>query len=88
MSVATVFLPKEQIQNADFVLMVGTETYHKRVHKKEEPDKGFGICWEANLIYNLLYQAKLENTKFIPVIFDKKDQQYNTASRLYLLPSP
>jgi hypothetical protein len=67
---------EEQIQNTDFVLMVYTETYHKRVHKKEEPDKGFGVCWEGNLIYNLLYQAKLENTKFIPVIFDKKDKAY------------
>jgi WD40 repeat protein/GTPase SAR1 family protein len=67
---------EEQIQSANFVLMVCTEIYYKRVHKKDDPDKGFGVCWEAGLIYTLLYKAKMENTKFIPVIFDKNDQQY------------
>ena len=57
---------EKQILAADYVLLVCTETYHKRVHKEDEPGKGLGVCWEANLIYNLLYEEKLENDKFIP----------------------
>lgn len=44
-----------QIQEADFVLLVCTETYLRRVERRDEPGKGRGVLWEATLIYNLLY---------------------------------
>src|SRR5271166_4559244 len=39
-----------EIHNADFVLMVCTETYLRRVDREEEPGKGRGVIWEARLI--------------------------------------
>ena len=60
---------EKQIDEAQFVLMVCTETYLKRVENKEEEDKGRGVLWEANLIYNALYASKLNNEKFIPILF-------------------
>jgi hypothetical protein len=53
---------ERQIREADFVLIVCTETYYRRVVGQEEPDKGLGVCWEANLIYNCLYRQKLEES--------------------------
>jgi hypothetical protein len=44
-----------EIQKADFVLLVCTETYRRRVERREQPGKGRGVLWEAKLIYNLLY---------------------------------
>jgi tetratricopeptide (TPR) repeat protein len=67
---------EEQITVADYVLMVCTETYNKRVHRKDEPNKGFGVCWEANIIYNYLYIQKLENHKFIPILFSDTDKKH------------
>lgn len=67
---------EEQITAADYVLMVCTEIYNKRIHRKDRPSKGLGVCWEANLIYNLLYEEKLENDKFIPILFDQLDKKY------------
>ncbi len=61
---------ERQIDEADFVLMVCTATYCRRVEKKEAPTKGLGVVWEINSIYNRLYNDKLINTKFIPILFD------------------
>ena len=41
-----------EIQKADFVAMVCTETYLRRVEGRELPGKGRGVLWEAKLIYN------------------------------------
>ena len=59
-----------QIRNADFVLLVCTDTYLRRVERREEPGKGRGVMWEANLIYTLLYSVDFEIQKFIPVLFE------------------
>jgi len=55
------------VKNSDFVLVVCTETYYKRVDGIDK--KGNGIKWESTLIYHQLYNAGANNTKFIPVIF-------------------
>ena len=47
---------EHQIETADFVLMVCTETYHRRVRGEEEPGKR-GVVWEAAIIRQLLYDA-------------------------------
>jgi tetratricopeptide (TPR) repeat protein len=59
-----------KIIEADFVLMVCTETYYNRVCMNELPDKGFGVAWEGNLIYNHFYKGKAVDHKFIPVLFN------------------
>ncbi|AHX20196.1 toll/interleukin-1 receptor domain-containing protein [Bacillus bombysepticus] len=59
-----------QVRSADFVIMVCTPTYFKRVMGEEEVGKGLGGIWEGNLIYQHLYNDGGINTKFIPVLFD------------------
>jgi hypothetical protein len=58
----------DEIQKANFVLLVSTQTYLRRVEGREEPGKGRGVLWETKLIYNLLYQEDSELQKFIPVL--------------------
>ena len=59
----------KQIRTADFVLLVCTETYLRRVEHREEPGRGRGVLWEADLIYNCLYPEDSHVQKFIPVLF-------------------
>lgn len=56
------------VRNSDYVLVVCTETYYKRVMGTVE--KGMGIKWESSLIYQQLYNAGANNTKFIPIYFN------------------
>src|SRR5690606_27360965 len=55
------------IKKSDFVLVVCTKAYYDKVAGEDE--KGMGIKWESTLIYQHLYNAGSNNTKFIPVIF-------------------
>ena len=43
---------ERNLDAAQFVLMVCTATYHRRVTGEEEPGKGTGVRWEGSLIYN------------------------------------
>ena len=58
-----------EIRKSDFVLMVCTETYLRRVNHEEEPGKGYGVLWEARLIRQHLYDQGSVSGKFVPVIF-------------------
>jgi hypothetical protein len=58
-----------EIHRADFVLMVCTETYLRRVNRGEEPGKGHGVIWEARLIRQHLYDSGSVSGKFVPVLF-------------------
>ena len=64
------------IENADFVLMICTRTYFHRVTGKEEVGKGLGVRWEGNLIYQYIYDAGTQNTRFIPILFEDGDPAY------------
>jgi hypothetical protein len=59
---------EKQILRSDFVLMVCTETYLRRVMKEEEPGKGLGVCWEAHIIMQLIYEDATRNQKYLPVL--------------------
>lgn len=61
---------ESQIQNADFVLVVCTETYLRRVMHQEESHKGHGVLWESAIIRNHLYSSGMESNKFIPLLFE------------------
>jgi hypothetical protein len=65
-----------EIDKAQFVLMVCTEVYYRRVMGEERPGIGHGIAWEGNLICNHIYGAASRNTKFIPVIFEEGQAIY------------
>ena len=60
-----------QIRDADFVLMVCTETYYRRVMGEEEAGRGLGVRWEGNLIYQHIYNAETTNVRFIPLLFER-----------------
>jgi len=60
----------KHIRSADFVLMVCTETYFRRVMGDEKPGAGLGVKWEGNLIYQHIYNAGTTDTRFISVLFE------------------
>jgi SEFIR domain len=67
----------KQLQQADFIIMVFTQTYKRRFDNAEEPGKGLGGVWEgAVIIKNDLYARHGWDKKFIPVIFESSDQQF------------
>ena len=63
---------EKQIRDADFVLMICTDTYYRRVMGEELSGKGLGVRWEGKLIYQQLYQVGSETgrAKFIPVLLE------------------
>jgi hypothetical protein len=65
-----------EIVKAQFVLMVCTEAYYRRVMGQEKPGEGLRIGWEGTLIYNQIYRAASRNEKFIPIIFEKVHDIY------------
>jgi SEFIR domain-containing protein len=56
------------IDEAQFVLMVCTATYRRRVLGQEEPGKGIGVRWIGSLIYNRIYHDKPSGSRFIPIL--------------------
>ncbi|MBI4717143.1 MAG: tetratricopeptide repeat protein [Planctomycetes bacterium] len=64
------------IADADFVLVVVTKRWYDRCMGKVPPDTGLGVRWESTNIYQHLYDAGSENTRFIPVLFDAADKHW------------
>lgn len=65
---------ENQIHNSDFVLVVSSKSYYEKCYL--ESNKSKGISWEVNIVYQHIYDAATINTKFIPVYFDKDEEQY------------
>lgn len=63
----------KNIRKADFVLMVCTEAYNRRIIGEEKPGLGHGVIWEGHLIYQHIYNAGTLNSKFIPVLLEPGD---------------
>ncbi len=58
---------EEQIEQADYVLLVCTPLYFQRF-KGEDTAGGRGVTFEGLIITQKLYDVFNHNTKFIPVI--------------------
>ncbi|HYN38981.1 MAG TPA: NB-ARC domain-containing protein, partial [Rhodospirillales bacterium] len=56
------------IRDDDFVIMVCTETYYRRVVGNEAPEVGKGVGWEGDLIYSHLFKTKSDLSRFVPVL--------------------
>src|SRR5215470_19573224 len=67
---------ERQINGADFVLLVCTETYWHRAEGHEQPGRGLGVAWEADLIRDALFEHPHENTRFIPILFRATDERF------------
>src|ERR1035441_6194090 len=65
---------KNQIEQADFVLVVCTETYQRRAEGREDPPTGAGASWEGAIVRLDLYEANGRNRKFIPVLMSGEDK--------------
>jgi hypothetical protein len=67
---------ENKIEIADYVLLICTALYLKKVRQEVATNEGCGVCWEANLIYNWLYERKLNTSKFIPILLSPADQAF------------
>lgn len=67
---------RNQIQQAEFVLVVCTETYKRRFEGSEPFGRGPGSKWEGAIITQELYDSEGRNTKFIPIVFDPEDVEH------------
>ncbi len=67
---------ERMIREAEFVLVVCTETYLRRTEGREAPGKGHGVRWESLLAIQDIYDAGSLNEKFVPVIFDPADAEH------------
>lgn len=63
----------DQLNAADFVLVVCTPTYYRRFRGHEAPGKGKGVDWEGALITNEIYDARSTTLKFVPVFLADAD---------------
>ncbi|KAF0206299.1 MAG: WD repeat-containing [Gallionellaceae bacterium] len=59
-----------QLDEAQFVLVVCTETYYLRFRGHEQPGKGKGVDWEGALITQELYDSRSKTLKFVPVFLN------------------
>jgi tetratricopeptide (TPR) repeat protein/GTPase SAR1 family protein len=65
-----------QLKDAEYVVIVCTETYWNRVMDEEYPGKGKGVKWESTLTFQHIYENDSKNPRFIPVVFDPSDCRY------------
>ncbi|ACY13631.1 SEFIR domain protein [Haliangium ochraceum DSM 14365] len=61
---------QRQLEQADHVLVVCTETFCLRFNGHEEPDRGLGATWEGFLATQVLYESGTRNDKLIPVLME------------------
>ena len=59
---------ERNLDEAQFVLMVCTATYRRRVLGRERPGTGLGVHWEGNLIYNRIYHDQPSGSRFISIL--------------------
>lgn len=65
---------ENQIKYSDFVLVVSSKSYYDKCYLESNISKG--ISWEVNIVYQYIYDASSNNSKFISVYFDKDEEQY------------
>jgi hypothetical protein len=66
----------DQIEQADWVLVVCNEAYYRRFRGREVPGIGLGASWEGAVIGQALYSDGTRNRKFIPVLFGDEPAAY------------
>lgn len=66
----------DQIEDADYVLVVCTEKYHLRYRNKEERGQGRGVTSEGELIIANLYDGQGINERFIPILLSPEGEKH------------
>ncbi|HWB05663.1 MAG TPA: TIR and AAA domain-containing protein [Verrucomicrobiales bacterium] len=59
----------DQLDAADWVILVSSETYYRRFRGREVPGKGKGVDWEGALITQEIYDSRSRTLRFVPVLF-------------------
>jgi hypothetical protein len=60
---------EEEIESADFIVLICTPTYNERYRQEGAHLEGLGSRWESSLIRDLLYATPPNQlTKFVPVL--------------------
>lgn len=67
---------RNQIKDADYVLVVCTEKYERRYEGTEDAGAGAGAKWEGAIITQQLYESEGGAHKFIPVVFTREDAKH------------
>jgi hypothetical protein len=70
---------EEQLREANFVLVVCTETYLRRYNVQEKSGQGKGAIWEGGIIRQELYDAAGQNKKFAAILFAASDEAFKPA---------
>ena len=66
----------DQVDWADYVICICTETYYRRFRGHEEPGTGKGVDWEGAIITQEIYDSKTRTVKFVPVMFEPAYTQF------------
>ncbi len=64
----------DQLDAADSVLVISTETYYRRFRGHEQPDIGIGVDQEGALITQEIYHARSRTLKFVPVFLSAANE--------------
>lgn len=64
---------EDQIESAQFVLVVCTQAYTRRFRGHETPGIGLGAAWEGTILTQELYGQAAKSNKIIPVVFSAED---------------
>lgn len=67
---------EKNILEADYVLIICTEGYYRRVRGDVKEETGRGTIWEFELILKLIYKDDSQALRFIPVLVIKDDKKY------------
>lgn len=62
---------EQQVKEPQFVLMVCTEAYSRRVSGEEEPGRGAGATFEGSLIRKLIVESSGRDARFIPILLTR-----------------
>lgn len=66
----------DEIEVANFVLIICTEQYNRHFRGQEEIVTGKSVAWEGAIVTQHLYEAQSKNTKYIPIVFVSQDLSY------------
>lgn len=67
---------ENQIAEAEYVLLICTESYELRFRGKAPDGEGRGADWEGSIVRQEFYEARSNTNKFIPVLLYPAHEQY------------
>ncbi len=66
---------EQQVERADFVLMICTARYRRSAMGEEKPNQASGVKWESICIHNEAYYEPKKIHKYIPLLLNEARQE-------------